>query len=62
MRMIHNTSFIVNHPLSIKYKKNTSFIIISFALLQNISDLMSARGNHAIAIVKDSEKHEQNRN
>lgn len=60
--MIHNTRFIVNHPLSIKYKKNTSFIILSFALLQNISDLMAARGNHAIAIVKDSEKYEQNRN
>ena len=38
--------------------RNTSFIILSFALLQNNSDLMSARGNHTIAIVKASEKYE----
>ena len=38
--------------------RNTSFIILSFALLQNNSDLMSARGNHTIAIVKGSEKYE----
>lgn len=33
---------------------NTSFLC--FALLQNNSDLMSARGNHRITIVKGSEK------
>ena len=37
---------------------NTSFIILSFALQQNNSDLMSARGNHTTAIVKGSEKYE----
>ena len=35
--------------------RNTTFIILSFALLQNNSHLMSARGNNTIAIVKGSE-------
>ena len=40
------------------FQQRTSFIILSFALLQNNSDLMSTRGNHMIAIVKGSEKYE----
>ena len=37
---------------------NTTLIILSFALLQNNSDLLSTRGNNKIAIVKGSEKYE----
>ena len=37
--------------------RNTSFIILSFALLQGADDVMSARGNHTIAVVKSSEKY-----
>ena len=37
--------------------RNTTFIILSFALLQNNSHLMSARGNNTIAIVKGSENY-----
>ena len=38
--------------------RNISFIILSFALLQGADDVMSARGNHTIAVVKGSEKYE----
>ena len=38
--------------------RNTTFIILSFALLQNNSHLMSARGNNTIPIVKGSENYE----
>lgn len=37
---------------------NTSFIILSFALLQGDNDVMSAKGNHTIAVVKGSEKYQ----
>lgn len=38
--------------------RNTSFIILSFALLQGNNDVMSAKGNHTIAVVKGSEKYQ----
>ena len=35
--------------------RNSSFILLSFSLLQNEDDVMSASGNHTFAIVKGSE-------
>jgi hypothetical protein len=32
--------------------RNTSFIILSFALLQGLDDVMSAKGNHSVGVVK----------
>lgn len=37
--------------------RNTSFILLSFALLQGADDVMSAKGNHTIAVVKGAEKY-----
>ena len=42
----------------VRLTRNTTFIILSFALLQNNSHLMSARGNNTITIVKGSENYE----
>ena len=38
--------------------RNSSFILLSFSLLQNQDDVMSASGNHTFAIVKGSESYE----
>ena len=38
--------------------RNSSFILLSFSLLQNQDDVMSASGNHTFAIVKGSETYE----
>lgn len=37
--------------------RNSSFILLSFSLLQAGDDVMSAGGNHTIAIVKGSESY-----
>ena len=34
---------------------NTSFMLLSFPLLQSSDDVISARGNHTIAVVKGNE-------
>ena len=39
-------------------RRNSSFILLSFSLLQNQDDVMSASGNHTFAIVKGSETYE----
>ena len=38
--------------------RNNSFIFLSFALLEGDNDVMSAKGNHTIAVVKGSEKYQ----
>ena len=38
--------------------RNSSFILLSFALLKGAQNVMSARGNHTIAVVKGAEKYE----
>ena len=38
--------------------RNSSFILLSFSLLQNQDDVMSASGNRTFAIVKGSESYE----
>ena len=42
----------------VKMTRNTSFTLLSFSLLQNGNQVMSASGNHTIAIVKGSESYE----
>lgn len=37
--------------------RNTSFIISSFAFLQGLDDVMSAKGNHSVGVVKGSESY-----
>jgi hypothetical protein len=37
--------------------RNSSFILLSFSLLQSQDDVMSASGNHTFAIVKGSESY-----
>ena len=37
--------------------RNSSFIILSFAVLEG-NDIMSAKGNHTIAVVKGSENYQ----
>jgi hypothetical protein len=41
-----------------KMTNSCNFVIFSFALLQKTDDVMSARGNHTIAVVKGAEKYE----
>jgi hypothetical protein len=41
-----------------KMTNTYNFVIFSFALLQKTDDVMSARGNHTIAVVKGAEKYE----
>ena len=41
-----------------KMTNSYNFVIFSFALLQKTDDVMSARGNHTIAVVKGAEKYE----
>ena len=38
--------------------RNSSFILLSFSLLQSLKDIMSASGNHTFAIIKGSENYE----
>lgn len=54
-----------HHPIQVKISgdgarmtRNSSFIPLSFALLQTGSDVMSASGNHTIAVVRGSESHD----
>ena len=35
--------------------RNSSFILLNFALLQAVDDVMAAKGNHTIAVVKGKE-------
>ena len=37
--------------------RNSSFILMSFALLDLGDDMMAAKGNHTIAVVKDIENY-----
>ena len=41
-----------------KMTRNSSFILLSFSLLQSRKDVMSASGNHTFAIIKGSENYE----
>jgi len=52
------------HPIQVKISgdgarmtRNSSFILLSFSLLQAGDDVMSSSGNHTIAIVKGSESY-----
>ena len=52
------------HPIQVKISgdgarmtRNSSFILLSFSLLQAGDDVMSSSGNHTIAIVKRSESY-----
>ena len=51
------------HPIQVKISgdgarmtRNSSFILLSFSLLQAGDGVMSSSGNHTIAIVKGSER------
>lgn len=41
-----------------KMTHSSNFVIFSFSLLQKTDDVMSAKGNHTIAVVKGTEKYE----
>ncbi|XP_028394773.1 uncharacterized protein LOC114518936 [Dendronephthya gigantea] len=41
-----------------KMTRNSSFILLSFSLLQSRKDVMSASGNHTFAVIKGSENYE----
>lgn len=52
------------HPIQVKISgdgarmtRNSSFILLSFALLQTGNEVMSAGGNHTITVVKGSESY-----
>ena len=35
--------------------RSSNFIFMSFALLQSLDDIMAAKGNHTVAVVKSKE-------
>jgi hypothetical protein len=52
-----------NEPVQVKISgdgarmtRNSNFILHSFSLLQNIDDVMAAKGNHAIGVVNNGKE------
>ena len=39
--------------------RNSNFILLSFSLLQASEDVMAAKGNHTIAVVRGKEDYEK---
>ena len=44
---------------SAQMTRNSNFILLSFSLLQASEDVMAAKGNHTIAVVRGKEDYEK---
>jgi hypothetical protein len=61
----HPTVMSNNEPVQVKISgdgarmtRNSNFILLSFALLQDTDDVMAAKGNHTIEVVNSKEDYE----